>query len=281
MRRNVMGWMVLSAALLWTAPVLAQDGAPKAQPEPSTSAPAASADKPADAAPSSAASANSASGVQLGPGDRPLRRDYPGTEEAMRARWDGGMATLQEDASDQSYGLRIRELETKIDDLKEKVFRSKSRVVLLEETLLGANATGSKAIIVYKSELGRVFKLRRVLVAMDGNRIYNAQDKEGSLADKETIELYNDNISPGTHRLTMEMQYQGSGYNVFHYMEGYDFRLPETCIFAVEVGKVTVVEVIAFEAGGVTTSVENRPDLRCEVSQGEFKASDVKEDAKK
>jgi hypothetical protein len=152
---------------------------------------------------------------------------------------------------------------------------------LLEETLLGGKVAGSKATVIYKSELGSVYKLRRALVGMDGNRIMDDVDKDGSLADKETFELYNGSISPGTHTLTIEMQYQGSGGGVFNYMEGYDFRLPETCKFAVEEGTSTIVEIVAFEAGGATTSVENRPDLRCEVRKAALKASEAKKDGGK
>lgn len=286
MRRNLMGWMALCATLLSTTPVGAQDGAAPAAPadgaKPATPAPADA--KPADAAPADAKPADAAANPAqpaLGPGDRELRKDYPGTEEAMKPRWDGGLATVQDPASDQSYDLRVRELETRIDDLKEKVFRSKSRIVLLEETLLGGKIAGSKAIIVYKNELGITFKLRRALVGLDGNRILNEVDKNDNLADKDTFEIYNGAISPGTHTLTIEFNYQGSGAKVFNYMEGYDLRVPETCKFAVEEGTATIVEIVAFEAGDATTSVENRPDLKCNVSKTGLKASEAKKDGKK
>jgi hypothetical protein len=252
-----------------TSPALAQQ-----QPPPANAQPAPPAGPAAEAAP--------AQGEQLGPGGRELRTDYPGTEEAMKPRWDGGMAMRNDGLSgDEAYDLRVRELETKIDDLKERVFRSKSRIVLLEETLLGGKVAGSKAIIIYKSELGSVFKLRRAQVALDGNRVLNDVDRNGSLSDKPTFEIYNGSISPGSHTLSVEMVYQGSGYKAFSYMEGYEFRLPQVCKFTVEEGTATVIEIVAYEGGGATTSVEDRPELKCNVSKSGLKASDIKKDQAK
>ncbi|MFU8806709.1 MAG: hypothetical protein ACNA8W_23070, partial [Bradymonadaceae bacterium] len=84
----------------------------------------------------------------IGPGGTPLRTDYPGTEASLQPRMDTDRIEgleFGEGGSAEAYDLRVKELETKIDDLKEKVFRSKSRIVLLKETVLSGNLAGSRA----------------------------------------------------------------------------------------------------------------------------------------
>merc|ERR1712000_620024 len=74
-------------------------------------------------------------GPKVGPGGREMRTDYPGTEESLRERMetDRIQGVASGDVSSQEvYDLRVKELETRIDDLKDKVFRSKSRIVLLK-----------------------------------------------------------------------------------------------------------------------------------------------------
>lgn len=215
-------------------------------------------------------------GPKVGPGGRPLREDYPGTEEAMRESMETdrieGVAS-GEKSSKEVYDLRVKELETRIDDLKDRVFRSKSRIVLLKETLLGNKLAGSKALIVHKDELGRSFRLKRMTYRLDGNPIRNEMDRDGSLAEKETIELFNGAIGPGTHNLIVQLEYQGNSA-VFNYFEGYTFKLEKACKFSIEEGMATLVDVVVFKKGGANTSIEERPALRCDISKTEIAISE-------
>ncbi len=213
--------------------------------------------------------AAAAEGQPLGPGGKPLQTDYPGTEEAMRAR----MATdkiqgldVDPNAPEKAYSMKVEELQTKVDDLKEKVFQSKTRVVLLRETLLSGNAAGARAVIVHKSDLGAAFKLREALYALDGAKIFGQTDKNGSLADKTAFEVYNGAISPGNHKLSITLKYQGSGYGLFSYFEGYDFTLQNSCTVEGKEGQIIQVKAVAFADGDLTTSREDEPSLRCDVT---------------
>src|SRR5690606_10334810 len=55
----------------------------------------------------------------LGPGGRPLRTDYPGTEESLQPRMNTarieGLPLEDGQRPEDIYDLRVRELETKID----------------------------------------------------------------------------------------------------------------------------------------------------------------------
>lgn len=204
----------------------------------------------------------------LGPGGRPLRTDYPGTDESLQARMDSNQVQgLQVDPNmpQEAYSMKIQELETKIDDLKERVFQSKTRIVLLRETLLSGNLAGARAIVIHKTDMGRAFKLREALYSLDGSKVFGQVDRNGSLADKNSFEVYNGGIAPGNHNLSIFLKYQGSGYGLFPYFNGYDFDIRSSCQFKAEEGKISQIRVVAYEKGNAATSKEDRPFTRCEV----------------
>ena len=46
-----------------------------------------------------------------------------------------------------AYAVRLRDLEQRINELKEQIFRSKTRLSLLAETVLGVVVAGSQVVI--------------------------------------------------------------------------------------------------------------------------------------
>lgn len=216
----------------------------------------------------------------IGPGGRPLRTDYPGTEESKQARMDTDRVEglmLDPDQPQAAYDLRIRELETRVDDLKERVFQSKTRIVLLRETLLSGNLAGSAAVILHRTDLGRAFKLRRALYSLNGQSVFNRTDRDGDLASRTAFEVFNGSIAPGSHVLSVSLTYQGSGYGVLPYFSGYEFDLQTSCEFTAREGKIIQVNVRSFEDGGITTSKEDRPNLECRLTEMDHVPDSVEE----
>lgn len=204
----------------------------------------------------------------LGPGGKPLRMDYPGTEESktsvMSTSQIKGIETLK--AGDTAYGLRVKELETKIDDLKEKVFQSKTRIVLLREKLLSGNLAGSKAVIIHKTELGSAWRLTKAIYNLDGTRVFALKDEKGGLAEKDSFEVYDGGLSPGNHKVTVFLKYEGTSLGIFPYFKGYGGDMRAVCDITAKEGKVSRVEVAIFPKGGIAESIEKRPNVRCDVT---------------
>jgi hypothetical protein len=213
-------------------------------------------------------SAQSKSDSKTGPGGKPLRDDYPGTEESKKSRMDTdrieGLAFEEGETSDEVYDVRIRELETKVDDLKEKVFRSKSRIVLLKETVLTGNLAGSRAIVSHENDLGGAYVLKRAHYSLDGSRVFNKSDED--LDDTDKFELYNGSVTPGKHRVSILLELQGTGYGMFSYMEGYKFTIKDSCEFSAQEGRGAVLKVRLIDRGGAFSSYEERPGIECVVS---------------
>ncbi len=164
-----------------------------------------------------------------------------------------------------AYDLRVKELEEKVNDLKEKIFRSKSQLVLLKETVLRGKIAGSKAVLVYNNDMGNSFKLEESIFSLDGNQIYNKRDQDGDLSDKDNIELFNGAIVPGKHNISVQVIYRGNGYGVFKYLQGYKFTIRSSYTFTAEEGKTTRVKIVGYEKGNFTTALKDRPDISYEV----------------
>ena len=211
--------------------------------------------------------------VVEGPGGRPLRTDYPGTEESLQPRMDtrglDGVERLEGEEAAEVYDLRVRELETQIDDLKERVFRSKSRIVLLKETVLAENLAGSRAVISFENNLGTAYRVERGIFSIDGSRVFTSTDTD-ALRTRDGLEVFSGPLTPGTHTVSVSLGMRGSGYGLFSYARGYEFDLRFSCQFTAEEGRTTLVTVRTFRGGNVFTAHEERPTGICHVSMTEL-----------
>lgn len=161
-----------------------------------------------------------------------------------------------------TYAVRLRDLEQRINELKEQIFRSKARLSLLAETVLEGVVGGGQAVIIQENRMSEGFKLVRVAYALDGAPIFTKADEEGTLGEQKEFEVYNGSIVPGEHTLTVNLEYRGHGYGVFSYLKGYRFKVRSTYTFSVPEGRVATVVVVGYEKGGPTTPLEERPAVR-------------------
>jgi hypothetical protein len=160
------------------------------------------------------------------------------------------------------YSVRLRDLETRISMLQEQILRSKARLSLLAENMISGVIAGSKAVIVTRNEMGSSFKLVRAVFALDGAPIFSRTDDSGELGEQEEIELFNGSIVPGEHTLSVNLEYRGHGYGIFSYLKGYRFKVRSSHTFTAAEGKLIQLRVVAYEKGGPTTPLVERPDVR-------------------
>lgn len=169
--------------------------------------------------------------------------------------------------ADEAFTTRVKTLEEQVVDLKEKIFRTKARLLLLQETVLGGDlSSGARAVIVHKNDMGANFVLESVAYALDGAPIFTKVDTNGDLDKKDEFEIFNGRIVPGNHQIAVRMQYRGHGFGIFSYLEGYKFKLQSNQTFNAEAGKVTTVKVSGYEKGGITTDLKDKPSIGFEVT---------------
>ena len=160
------------------------------------------------------------------------------------------------------YRQQIAQIEAQVNELKEEIFRSKTRLDILKETVLASGFSGAELQIIHRNEMGSNFKLKRVLYRLDGQDI-SPQIRRGSDLDAQVqIPITNGRVNPGKHELYVEMVYQGNGYNVFSYFGSYLFTLNDSLTFTLEEGKKLVLKVIGYERGGAGLDILERPDIR-------------------
>jgi hypothetical protein len=160
-----------------------------------------------------------------------------------------------------TYAVRLRDLEQRVDELKDQIRRSHTRLALLSDTILGGGAAGSRSEVEYKNEMSSAFQLVRALFVIDGQVQYNRQDDSGALADQKEIPIYSGSVPPGDHTIQVALTFQGNGYGVFSYLRGYKFEVKSSHAFTASEGKTITVTATSFEKGGVTTPLDQRPAI--------------------
>ncbi len=249
---------------LSVVPALAQPS-----PQPGQKVPAVAGQPPAAPPPGSPAAGSAAPSTAIAPG-APTQTAPPGaptsstspTGPAVGAPAATAAAPTQPGMDGATYAVRLRDLEQRIDDLKEQIRRSHTRLSLLSDTILSGGGAGSRASIQFKNELSSAFRITRVLVVLDGAVQYNKTDQSGSLSEQPEIPIFNGSIPPGDHTVQVLVNLQGNGYGVFSYLRGYKFEVRSSHSFTAVEGKTAQLQVLAYEKGGVTTPLEERPAVR-------------------
>ncbi len=177
-----------------------------------------------------------------------------------------------------TYAVRLRDLEQRINELKEQIFRSKARLSLLAETVLSGTIAGAQATLVHENRMSSSYKLVKAVYALDGAPIFNKADENGELGDRETFDVYNGAIVPGEHTLTVNLEYRGHGYGIFSYLQGYRFKVRSNYNFTAPEGRGVTIRVVGYEKGGPTAPLEERPAIRYierVANRGEAAAADA------
>jgi len=190
----------------------------------------------------------------------------PGAAATTAVKASPSEASLPPVTSDEAFQTRVKTLEEQVVDLKEKIYRTKARLLLLQETVLGGDlSSGARAVLVHKNDMGGSFALESVAYALDGAPILTRTDKDGDLSNRPEFEIFNGRIVPGQHQVAVRLIYRGKGFGVFSYLEGYKFTVSSSYTFTSEPGKVTTVKVVGYEKGGITTELKDRPAVRYDV----------------
>lgn len=171
-----------------------------------------------------------------------------------------------------AYNLKITELEGRVNELKENIFRTKTRLAILKETVLSSTIAGAEARLIHRNEMGASFTLEKVIYSLDGTPIFSKIDSDGDLDDQKELIIFNGPIVPGNHTVSAVMVYRGNGFGIFSYLRGYVFTLRSSHTFHADEGKRIEVKVVGFEKGGITTDLKDRPDIRFEDALSNLRA---------
>jgi len=230
--------LLVGLALVWVAPAFAQseDEAP-AEDEPTADeeAPDAEAEEEAEAA--------------------PLLAGEPSEEVEM------------------SIFRELKTVESQVDDLKEKVFQSKARLLLLEEKVIRGVVSGAKAVIRHVNNLGPSYALESVTYYFDGNPIYQKTDvgTKGALSKEKKVQIFEANVPPGNHTLSVTGLIKGKGTGLFAYLSDYSFEFSSSYSFVAQDGKTTRLDAQLYKKGGALADYVEGPTIEFKLIDGSKK----------
>ncbi len=166
----------------------------------------------------------------------------------------------------------LKTVETQVDALKEKVFRSKARLLLLEEKVIRGVVSGAKAVLRHVNTLGPAYALDSITYYFDGNPIYQKTDAgtKGTLSKERRVEIFESNIPPGNHTLSVTGVIKGKGSGLFSYLSDYSFQFSSSYSFVAEDGNTTRLDSVLYKKGGVLADYVEGPavDFRFRGSKG-------------
>ncbi len=132
---------------------------------------------------------------------------------------------------------------------------------LLKETVLRGVMAGSRIMIAHRNRMSSQFRLTKVVISLDGAQIFARTDDTGLLDSEDELIVYDSNIVPGPHSMTVELTYRGQGFGVFSYLNNYTFDSTASHSFtSPENGSLKLLSV-GFEKGNLTTEMKDRPAI--------------------
>ena len=164
------------------------------------------------------------------------------------------------------YDAKFGEIEQQIDKLKEDVFGSKTRLMLLREQVLHNVVAESRLVIIHGNDIGMGYKLDRVVYYLDNNKIYFADNDGGQLSGKDRFLVYDGALVPGNHVLKVEMTYAGSG-GMFTYVDGYKFDVKSSFTFFASKGKILQIDATGYSKGGAFAEYDKKPGIKYRLKQ--------------
>lgn len=234
MRGRLIGAVaVMAAGAVWTAPVVGQD--------------------------SPFSTASDESPAEMAPGEA----DEASTEAAEVPREQSARPVPQRDAT---YELTLRELEDELNELKDDIFGSKSRLFQLREQILNDPIGGSRAVLLFTDDVGRRFELVSVNVGLDSNQIYAATDATHDLDGLRNAEIFDGAMTPGLHNISVRLEYVGNGFGMFSYMNGYRVAVRSSQQVMVDDGMTAEVEIRGWEDASNGAAYEERPSIEFNVT---------------
>lgn len=172
----------------------------------------------------------------------------PAASDAAAKQEEKPVKNGGEASAEQGYDLKLRALEEKINSLKDKIFRSKQRLAVLQETALNGVVAGTSVSIFHKNTVGSLFRLVSAVFYLDDKQVFERTDDPENLETPE-LKVYEGQVTPGSHVVSVFYVVEGKGYGIFSYLKTYSFKLNEERHFSVENGGMVKVTVSVADKG--------------------------------
>lgn len=162
------------------------------------------------------------------------------------------------------FNRELLSAEQRVDELKERVFRSKATLQLLRELIIEGSDTGSRAAIWHVNKLGSGFKLESVTYRLDDQNIYSKANDPETLASSREFKIHDGTLVAGDHELAVSLKVRPTGFGLFKYVQDYEIEVRSKYEFSIEAGKQCTVRATVSDRGGLANSFEERARVEFE-----------------
>ncbi len=126
----------------------------------------------------------------------------------------------------------------------------------------GLARTTSPMSIIQDIRMSGAYELMKATYEIDGQPIFTRSTDEAPFRRHEQYDLQGATIAPGTHKLSVNLEYRSAGPQMFSYLDRYRYKVRATTEFTTKLGHAVNVTVIGYERGGPIMSPEQRPAVR-------------------
>jgi len=175
-----------------------------------------------------------------------------------------GQALAEESPQDAGFKKELLTVEENVNSLKERVFQSKATLKMLKEIIVQGTVSGSHATIWHANDLSNSYSIESVSYFLDGKGQYAKSDSSGALNSQKEFKVFDNEITPGSHTLSINMRLRGNGHGIFKYVNNYTFEVQSSTVFAAEEGQDCQVRVLINERSGLSSSFFERPQISFE-----------------
>jgi len=162
-------------------------------------------------------------------------------------------------------------VEQQVNELKERVFRSKATLQLLRELVLEGSGVGTRLVLLHEEKLASSYVIESVQIFLDGKTVYARSVSDGEIESDE-IKVLERSLPAGSHEIMVNYTMRGNGYGVFSYLSDYKFRLQSTYEVEIPEGKKQVVKIELDEKGGMAKRYTKRPSVSYELRSEEIRS---------
>lgn len=170
--------------------------------------------------------------------------------------------------NEEGYDIKLKNLEERINSLKDKIFRSKQRLAVLQESVMGGTIAETNVSIVHKNTANSFFRLISAVFYFDDRQIFSKSDAPEEL-EKQEITIYDAEVTPGTHNISVFYVFGGKKYGVFSYLQDYTFKINAEYTFSIDEGNRAEIVVSPVDKGG-EYNFNNRLYIKFDISGTPF-----------
>lgn len=148
---------------------------------------------------------------------------------------------------------KLDQLQDDLNILKEEIFRSKARTLLLQEFLVNTQVE-----VYFKNAAKKNYRLKSALYILDNSEIYKKEYTPGEEPKRNKEQkVFSGVTTPGRHEISVVLTYQGTK-NAGYSDNDYEFQLTGDYSFIAERGETSVVTVTAVDTGRISKDTDVR-----------------------